>query len=99
MLTYFLCKLYLEFLLSLSTFIIMIIVGIILVLGFLGGGNASTALGLIAVVPVILYFFGWIAEFLKNSWFLFAIFGWAIYIAMDFIWIMLFILLVARLFK
>ena len=77
----------------------MIVVGGIFVINIFGGGNVATALGLILVMPVFLCFFGWIAEFLKNSWFLFAIFGWAIYIAMDFIWIMLFILLISKIFK
>lgn len=99
MLTYWLCELYLEFFLSLSTSLIILIAGIILVIGILGGGSVAVALAFVAISPIILWFFGWFAEILKNSWFLWAIFGWAIYIMMDLIWIVLLALLIARLFK
>ena len=95
MLLFNLCKVYLEFLISLSTNVLIGIgLALILIGIFIDGDFAKSIALLLAVFPLIFYLFGMFAGFLKGcggAWF---IFTWLIYASMDISVLVLLVMLV-----
>lgn len=73
--------LFLNAVLDGSTKVIIIAVVTAIIVGIIVG-DVKGAIGVL-LFPIILGLLGCVAKFLISSWFLFAIFGFAMYLAMD----------------